>query len=144
MMAHADAPSHPSRRRPMSEAAAPRLDLEAAAFADLTLSFDAFYRAPRDGIARLDGRRFHRCNLAGPALVTLGPGLRMTDCILSACAVTLTEGEVPAPGSILLADCALDDCVLTRWSIFVPPALAPGLLRDIPRLRVFGLPFGWG
>jgi hypothetical protein len=122
----------------------PGLDLEAGAFHDLTLAFDAFHRRPdgADGVARLSRRRFLRCNLTGPAPVTLGPGARFADCIFSACAFTALPDEAPAPGTILVDDCSFDDCVLTRWTIFVPPVLLPSLLRDMPRMRVFGLPFG--
>lgn len=122
----------------------PGLDLGAGAFHDLTLAFDAFHRGPGagDGVARLARRRFVRCNLTGPAPVSLDAGTRFADCIFSACAfVALPDGK-PAPGSILIEDCAFDDCVLTRWTLFVPPVLLTSLLRDMPRLRVFGLPFG--
>ena len=89
-----------------------RLDLEAADFHDLTLAFDAFHRRPGadDGVARLAGRRFLRCNLAGPALVSLGPGVSFADCVFSACAFTLVADGMPAPGSVMLEDCRLDDC----------------------------------
>lgn len=118
-----------------------RLDLEAPAFQDLTLAFDAFHRrgAGADGVARLAGRRFQRCNLTGPALVTLAPDARFADCIFSACAFTALPDEAPAPGTILLRDCRFDDCVLTRWSLFLPPALVASLLRDMPHLRVYGV-----
>lgn len=122
----------------------PGLDLGAGAFHDLTLAFDAFHRAAPapDGVARLRQRRFARCNLTGPAIVTLSAGVRLSDCVFSACAFTALPDERAAPGSLLLEDCAFDDCVLTRWSVFVPPVLLASLLRDLPMVRVFGLPFG--
>lgn len=122
---------------------APRLDLEAACFEDMTLAFDAFFRGASQGTARLAGRRFGRCNLAGPALVALGSGNGFADCIFSACSFTVAGDPAGVPGTILLEDCHFDDCILTRWSIFLPPALAASLLRDVPEARVFGLPFGW-
>lgn len=123
---------------------APRLDLEARAFDDLTLAFDAFHRAPRgtDGVATLAGRRFRRCNLTGPAAVSLAAEAGFADCIFSACAFVALPDAAPAPGSLLLDDCRFEDCVMTRWTVFVPPALLASLLRDMPRLRVLGLPFG--
>jgi len=121
----------------------PRFDLDAPAFHDLTLSFDTFFRDAPQGVARLSGRRFLRCNLAGPTLVALGPGNRFADCIFSACAFTVAD-HAPVAGAILLEDCVLDDCVLTRWSVFLPPPQATALLQDMPQARVFGLPFGWG
>jgi hypothetical protein len=128
----------------MSENTAPRLDLAAEEFADLTLAFDAFHRGTPgpEGVVRVSGRRFLRCNLTGPAMVTLAPSVRVTDCIFSACAFTALPDGTPAPGSLVLEDCTLDDCVLTRWSVFVPPLLLGSVLRDMPRLRVYGLPFG--
>lgn len=121
-----------------------RLDTASGVFEDLTLAFDVFHRGPAaaDGSSRLADRRFRRCNLTGPALVTVAADAAFSDCIFSACAFTALPDAVPAPGSLLLQGCAFEDCVLTRWSVFVPPALLASLLRDMPHLRVFGLPFG--
>jgi hypothetical protein len=125
------------------ETSPPRLSLRASAYEDLTLAFDAFHRigASEQDVVRLAGRRFVRCNLTGPALVTLGARVRFADCVFSACAFTAMGGDVaPAPGSLLLEDCSFDDCVLTRWSVFLPPDLTVSLVHDMPQLRVFGLP----
>ena len=113
-------------------------DPEAAEFVDLTLAFDALWGAVPG--AALTGRRFLRCNLTGPALVALGRGNRFEDNVFSACAVTATDGGT-VPGALLLEDCRFEDCVLTRWSLFLQRDLALALTRDVPALRVFGLPW---
>ena len=82
-----------SERDPRPE---PRFDPEAAAFADLTLAFDAFFRWGERGVTRLRNRRFFRCNLAGPAFVALGgTGNTSGDCIFSGCSFVVAPENTP-------------------------------------------------
>lgn len=118
-----------------------RFDPEAAEFADLTLAFDTFFRWGERGVTRLRGRRFLRCNLAGPAFVALGAtGNSFADCVFSGCSFVVAPEGTPLEGVIRLEDCAFDDCILTRWACFVPPLLAAAIARDMPEARFLGLP----
>jgi len=120
---------------------ASRFDPDAAAFSDLTLSFDAFSRRGERGVTRLRNRRFVRCNLVGPALVAFGgTGSSFADCIFSGCTFVVAPDGAPLEGAIRLEDCTLDDCVLTRWACFVPPAVAAAMMQDMPEARFLGLP----
>ena len=122
----------------------PRFDPEATVFEDLTLAFDAFFRWGERGVTRVRGRRFVRCNLAGPAFVALaGTGNSFADCIFSGCSFVVAPEDAPIEGVIRLEDCAFDDCILTRWACFVPPALAAAMMRDMPEARFLGLPAGF-
>lgn len=119
----------------------PRFDPDAAAFSDLTLAFDAFFRWGERGVTRLRGRRFLRCNLAGPALVAFGgTGNAFADCVFSGCTFVVAPDGAPMEGAIRLEDCAFDDCVLTRWVCFLPPPVAAAMMRDMPHARFLGLP----
>ena len=119
----------------------PRFDPEAAAFEDLTVAFDVFFRWGERGVTRLRGRRFVRCNLAGPAFVALaGTSNSFADCIFSGCSFVVAPEHAPVEGVILLEDCAFDDCILTRWACFVPPLLAAAMMRDMPEARFLSLP----
>ena len=46
--------------------------------------------------------------------------------------------DAPLQGVVRLEDCRFEDCILTRWVVFLPPALAAALARDMPEARFLG------
>ena len=130
-------------KAPMSEDETPpalHFAPEATKFESLTLAFDSLFRWGEAGVSRLEGRRFLRCNLTGPALVALGAGNSFTDNIFSGCSFIVAPEENPVPGVIRLEDCSFEDCIITRWAFFMPPRLAMALARDMPETQFLGLP----
>jgi hypothetical protein len=119
-----------------------QFDRQATRFEDLTLSFDAFFGWGSDRVSRLRGRRFRRCNLAGPCLVVIGPGNVFANGIFSACTFAAVPQGCAIPGAILVEDRRFDACILTRWALYLPPAAVVTMVQDMPSAPVFGLPFG--